>query len=95
MAGLRLLERYRVLAQASIAQYGGRYLVRGALPEAVEGALSAEQRLIVVEFPTLEAAREWYGSREYAAALKIRQHALERRLLLVDGLPAARPEAPS
>jgi uncharacterized protein (DUF1330 family) len=82
-----LADRYRALAQAAIARYGGHYLVRGASPEVVEGDWPAEQRVVVVEFPTMEAARQWYGSPEYAEALAVRGAALARRLLFVEGAP--------
>jgi uncharacterized protein (DUF1330 family) len=77
--------RYRELAQDSIARYGGRYLAAGAMPAALEGSWPSERRLVIVEFPTMQRAREWYASREYAVALAVRQDALARRLLLVEG----------
>jgi len=82
-------DAYRTLAAASIGRHGGRYLVRGAEPEAVEGAWETSRRMIIVEFPTMEAAREWYASPEYAEALKIREDALDRRLLFAEGLAQA------
>jgi uncharacterized protein (DUF1330 family) len=81
-----LASQYRALAEASIARYGGRYLVRGAVPEVLEGDWPAPQRVVVVEFPSLERARQWYASPEYAKALAVRGGALARRLLLVEGL---------
>lgn len=80
-------ESYRTLAAASIAQYGGRYLVRGGTIEPLEGGW-APGTLIVVEFPDLERARAWYRSPEYAAALEFRDKALSRNLVLVDGIGA-------
>jgi uncharacterized protein (DUF1330 family) len=80
-----LLEEYRSLAQATIEQYGGRYIVRGGAIEAVEGA-SAPPRIVIVEFPTMKRARDWYHSPEYAEALTVRQKALNRRLLFVEGV---------
>jgi uncharacterized protein (DUF1330 family) len=82
------VERYRLLAQAAIAKYGGRYLARGGAVEPVEGEWRPE-RIIIVEFPTMERAREWYGSREYALALEVRRTALERNLIFVEGVPSA------
>jgi uncharacterized protein (DUF1330 family) len=76
---------YRSLAAASIERYGGRYLVRGRLPVAVEGDWPDAERLVVVEFPDMERAREWYASAEYARALEVRGTALRRRLLFVEG----------
>jgi uncharacterized protein (DUF1330 family) len=83
-----LADLYRYLAQWSIARYGGRYVVRGVLPEIIEGDWPAEQRLVVVEFPDAETARRWYASAEYAPALKIRESALNRRLVLVEAATA-------
>lgn len=81
-----LADTYRTLAEASIRRYGGRYVVRGAAPEAMEGSWPSSQRVVVVEFPDADRAREWYASSEYADALKVRKTALERRLLLVEGV---------
>jgi len=81
-----LIKQYRLLAQDSIAKYGGRYLARGGAIEAVEGGWSP-QGLIIVEFPDMERARAWYRSPDYAEALKVRRHALDRRLIFVDGVP--------
>jgi uncharacterized protein (DUF1330 family) len=81
-----LAERYRSLAQASIVRYGGRYLVRGAAVEVLEGDWPPRRRVVVVEFPTLERARQWYASPEYAEALALRERALARRVVLVDGV---------
>ena len=77
--------RYRSLAADSIAAYGGRYLVRGALPEALEGEWPEASRLVVVEFPSIEVARRWYASPEYGEALGVRDQALSRRLILCEG----------
>ena len=76
---------YRTRAAASIAKYGGRYLVRGGAIEPLEGNWSPTT-IIVVEFPDIERARAWYRSPEYAAALEVRDEALSRNLILVDGI---------
>jgi len=79
--------RYRDLAQKSIAQYGGRYIVRGGAVDSVEGGWQPKL-FVVVEFPSMEQARRWYSSAEYAEALKLRQTALRRRLIFVEGVEA-------
>jgi uncharacterized protein (DUF1330 family) len=79
---------YRALAAASITNYGGRYLVRGAEAEVVEGTPTT-RRIVVVEFPSIEQARNWYSSPAYAEALKLRETALDRRLIFVEGIAAA------
>jgi uncharacterized protein (DUF1330 family) len=78
------LQIYRVHAAASIAQYGGRYISRGGAIETLEGDWRPEM-IVVVEFPSMEQARAWYRSPEYAAALAVREKALARDLILVDG----------
>ncbi|MBR0954503.1 DUF1330 domain-containing protein [Bradyrhizobium canariense] len=79
------MEAYRTLAAATIAHYGGRYLVRGGAAELAEGNLPAKT-IIIVEFPSMARLKEWYASAEYAEALKLRRTALERRLLFVEGV---------
>ncbi|HEY0537129.1 MAG TPA: DUF1330 domain-containing protein [Actinoallomurus sp.] len=79
------VDTYRELAAASIAQYGGRYLARGRRPDAVEGAWPTERRMVIVEFPSIPEARQWYASPEYAQALRLRKDVLDRRLLFIDG----------
>ena len=79
------LEAYRTIAAKTIAQYGGRYLVRGGAANLIEGG-PAPKTIIVVEFPTMERLREWYASPEYAEALKVRRTALDRRLIFVEGV---------
>lgn len=77
-------EPYRALAGASIARFGGRFIVRGGTAALLEGA-PAPQRIVVIEFPDLATARRWYDSAEYQAALKIRQANSTGRLILVEG----------
>jgi uncharacterized protein (DUF1330 family) len=79
-------EAYRTLAARTIAQYGGRYLVRGGAAEVAEGG-PPPKNIIVVEFPSMVRLREWYASPEYAEALKHRRTALDRRLIFVEGVP--------
>ena len=67
-----------------LAQYGGRYLVRGGAVEAAEGAPSFD-RLVVLEFPSMQAARAWYHSPEYAPLLALRTSASVSNLAFVEG----------
>lgn len=56
-------ESYRTIAAKTIAQYGGRYLVRGGATSLAEGG-PPPKNIIVVEFPSMERLREWYASPE-------------------------------
>lgn len=78
-------QTYRTRAAASIIQHGGKYLARGGEIELLEGAWGP-RTIIIVEFPTIEQARAWYRSAEYASALEVRDKALSRNLILVDGI---------
>ena len=77
-------ERYRAGVPAVIAQYGGRYAVRGGVMERLENA-DGFTRLVVLEFPSLDAARAFYFSPEYAPLLKLRMETTESQVVLVDG----------
>lgn len=83
-------ENYRVRAAPAIAQFGGRYLVRGAQAEVIEADWPVEepppQSVIVAEFPTMEALKPWYASPKYAEAFAFRVAAVKRRMIFVAGL---------
>jgi len=78
-------ERYRPLAAASIERHGGRYIVRGGNTELLDGG-PAPARLVVLEFADADAARRWYNSPEYQAALKMRLASSRGRAVLVEGV---------
>jgi len=78
-------ERYKALAQAAIAQYGGRYLVRGGPAEVLEGPWTAPQRLVVVEFDSVDQAKRFYDSPEYRAARDARAGAAVMNMIVVEG----------
>jgi uncharacterized protein (DUF1330 family) len=79
-----LYDDYRKLVPATIAKYGGRFLARGGAFEVKEGDWNPA-RLVILEFPSLEQARKWYGSPEYAPALALRLKAAKAKLVLVEG----------
>lgn len=78
-------ETYKQMAHETIRQYGGRYLVRGGKAETLEGNRSPK-RLVVLEFPSYDRAKEWWSCQEYAAAKAIRQATAETQMILVEGL---------
>jgi uncharacterized protein (DUF1330 family) len=87
-------ERYKQLAPPSIAHYGGRYLVRGGATEALEGTWQPP-RFVILEFPSVERARAWWASPEYAVAKALRQSSTHTMMLLAEGLSAdAGPTGP-
>jgi uncharacterized protein (DUF1330 family) len=78
-------EEYRKQVPPIIAKYGGRYLVRGGKVESKEGGWTPP-RFVIVEFPSMEQARRFYDSPEYAPVLAIRKKASRSRLILAEGL---------
>lgn len=78
-------ERYKSLAPASIAAFGGRYLVRGGATELLEGGWTPS-RFVILEFPTVERARGWWGSAEYAPAKALRQASAGTEMILIEGV---------
>ena len=77
-------ESYRPLAGASVAQYGGKFVIRGGKAELIEGSKDPA-RIVVIEFPDTDAAKRWYNSPEYQDALKIRLANSTGRVILVEG----------
>ena len=75
---------YRAQTPGVIAQYGGRFIVRGGAAETLEGDVPPG-RLVVIEFPDTAAARRFYESPEYQAIVGIRHQAAKSRLVLVEG----------
>jgi len=77
-------EKYKKLTPASITAYGGKFVVRGAQTECLEGNWNPE-RIVVLEFPTVERAKEWYNSKEYTTAKKIRHANATSKMIVVEG----------
>lgn len=77
-------EGYKKLTPASLLPFDGRFIVRGGKTETLEGDWQPE-RIVVLQFPTAEKARQWWASAEYAPAKAIRQANAETRMLLVEG----------
>lgn len=77
-------QHYSARSPGIIAKYGGRVLARGGTMEVLEGN-DSECRVIIVEFPSLEAARGFYHSREYQEIREIRVPVAEAQFLIVEG----------
>ena len=79
------LEPYRVAVGKTIAQYGGRFLVRGGATRLLEGG--PEPKLIViVEFPDAASFDRWWNSPEYKEILPSRLDNSTGRLFVVEGV---------
>lgn len=80
---------YQKASFPTIGPYGGRPLVAGGALEAVEGMMHPKS-VVIVEFDTLEQARKWYASPEYARTIPMRQRSANTNLVIVEGLPPKR-----
>lgn len=75
---------YAAHTESTLAPFGGRFVVRGGASEVAEGDWRPG-RLVVIEFPDLDSARDWYASEAYAAILPIRREASSGSLVFVEG----------
>ncbi len=79
-----LYEEYKQLTPDTIKAFGGRFVVRGGTSEHLEGDWNPE-RIVLLEFPSVDRAREWWHSEEYTRARLIRQRAAETRMIILQG----------
>jgi len=75
---------YQADTPTAVAEFGGRFIVRGGKKETLEGP-AEERRIVVLEFESMERAHEFYHSATYQAAKAKRDGAAEGEFLLVDG----------
>ena len=78
-------EHYKRMVPPSLAAYGGRFVVRGGATEALEGDW-APKRIVILEFPSVERAKAWWGSSEYAEAKALRQATARTRMIVAEGV---------
>lgn len=78
-------EAYKSMVPPSLAAYGGKFIVRGGKLETLEGGWSPE-RFVILEFPSSEQAKAWWGSTEYAEAKALRQATSVSEMIVVEGV---------
>jgi uncharacterized protein (DUF1330 family) len=76
--------RCRELARPTVEAHGGRYIIRGPKLEKLEGDFELN-RLVVLEFPSVDAARGWFNSPEYREVVKLRHGSAVSHLVLAEG----------
>ena len=87
-------ERYRAAVPELVARFGGRYLLRAATAELLEGAPSdGPHRFHLIEFPDADAARAFWASPDYRAIQPWREGAVEVRAMLL--MPPVPPSGPA
>lgn len=78
------LIEYLELAKGTVEEFEGRYLAQAGDITVIEGDWDP-QTIVVVEFPDLKAATDWYNSQSYAPALAVNPKAMIRRMIVVQG----------
>jgi len=78
-------EDYKRQAAPTVAAFGGRYVARGGTAEILEGDY-VPKRFVLLEFPSLARAKEWWSSAEYAAAKRLRQEIARTDMIVVEGM---------
>lgn len=81
-------EEYKTLTPLSLKNYQGKFIVRGAKTESLEGDWHP-QRMVVLEFPTLALAKAWWACEEYAPAKALRQRNAYTKMIVVEGYEGA------
>jgi uncharacterized protein (DUF1330 family) len=90
------LAEYRAYTNAAfpvIQKYQGKFLTRGGTAIAIEGVPPAE-RVMIIEFPSLEAAKIFEYSKDYTAIAPLRQRAADSRLFIIEGTADAAASRP-
>ncbi|PKB78597.1 MAG: D-fructose-6-phosphate amidotransferase [SAR202 cluster bacterium Io17-Chloro-G9] len=75
---------YRRQVPPLVEKYGGKYLVRGGELEQLEGDWMPK-RLVVIEFPSSDKAKEFYDSEEYRPLKELRMKATNSKMVLAEG----------
>lgn len=78
-------EDYKKLTPGSLVPFGGKFVVRGGTTEVLEGN-GKTGRIVVLEFPSIEKAKEWWSSDTYAPAKALRQASSNTRMIVVEGV---------
>jgi uncharacterized protein (DUF1330 family) len=81
-------DEYRTKVAPLIARFGGRYLTKGGSHELPEGGHWAPERVVIIEFPDMQALNDWYGAAEYQPLIALRKQCTSDldMLITLDGV---------
>jgi uncharacterized protein (DUF1330 family) len=80
-----MYEEYKKLTPAAVAAFDGKFVIRGGETIVMEGSWDPK-RVVVLQFPTVKHAKDWWGSEIYSKARAIRQAAATTNMIIVEGL---------
>jgi uncharacterized protein (DUF1330 family) len=78
-------EDYKKMSPVSIKKFGGRFIARGSKAEVLEGTWEPK-RLVLLEFPSVEVAKQWWASEDYAPAKALRQATSIGDMVVLEGV---------
>lgn len=78
-------EEYKKLVGATVAKYGGKYIVRGGASETLEGDWQPK-RIVILEFESVQRAKEWLNCAEYEEPRKMRHRTAKTNMVVVEGI---------
>jgi len=78
-------EEYKKLAGATVEKYGGKYIVRGGATEVLEGDWKP-RRIVVLEFESVQRAKEWLNCEEYREPRKMRHRTAKTKMIVVESV---------
>ncbi len=79
------IQKYLNVTPAIIEKFGGKALVKAGEMVTLEGP-EEKRRIVILEFPTMEKAKEWYNSTEYQEARKLREGAAIGEIVAINGI---------
>ncbi len=78
-------QKYRDAVIPMMAKHGAKIIVRGARVEALEGSHDG-RRMVIFEFPSMDAIKAFWNSPEYVPVKKIREGAAKLDVWVVEGV---------
>ena len=78
-------KKYMAVSPNLIKKFGGRFIARGGEMITLEGP-EETQRMVLIEFPSLERVKAFYNSAEYQEAKKLRQGAASAQFIVIEGV---------
>jgi len=82
-------ENYEIVKKRTpptVAKYGGKYLARGGMTETLEGNWNP-QRIVIIQFDSVETAKNWWNSEIYEPIKKMRQAYSITNMVITEGNP--------
>ena len=78
-------DEYKKLAGATVEKYGGKYIVRGGKTEVLEGDWQPK-RIVVLQFDSIQRAKDWLNSEEYREPRKMRHRTARTNMIVTEGV---------